>query len=418
MKRKRIVLFTDGFPWGKGEKSFLIPEIKYLVEKYELNIVSRAPWEVYKNRESETNLNSGVVVKHYAGDEINKKDKYFGLIYILLDSVCRNELRTVVKEKRGKACLRETYFYYLRARKMAKWLSENQFIQELDNTIFYSYWENTCALSLALLKRKNGNLRFVTRAHGYDLYNHRFVGMRQPFRKIIDAQVDRVIFIAEKGREYYRENFGNNENLYKYIVCKLGVEGPKKYALKKQSSVFKIISCSNVIPLKRIDIIIRALAQIDEIEIEWIHFGNGKEFDSTVELAHDLLGVKKNIQYRFMGHVSNEVVMNYYEDNWVDCFITTSESEGCPVSIQEALASGIPIIGTDVGEIGSMINGNGVLLSSNPTVEEVTEAILNITRVGERENERMRQCSRKIWEKNYQSVINTKHFIEELEQVW
>ena len=61
-----------------------------------------------------------------------------------------------------------------------------------------------------------------------------------------------------------------------------------------------------------------------------------------------------------------------------DSFITTSSTEGLPVSIQEAMAAGIPIIGTNVGGIPEMIDGNGVLLSANPSNKEVAEAILRI----------------------------------------
>lgn len=71
--------------------------------------------------------------------------------------------------------------------------------------------------------------------------------------------------------------------------------------------------------------------------------------------------------------------MDFYEDNFVSCFITTTSTEGNPVSIQEVLSFGIPIIGTDVSDIPLMIHGNGVLMSSNPKAEEVTEAIKKIT---------------------------------------
>jgi glycosyltransferase involved in cell wall biosynthesis len=53
----------------------------------------------------------------------------------------------------------------------------------------------------------------------------------------------------------------------------------------------------------------------------------------------------KNIQ--FTGHL--EDVTDYY--NTIDAFILTSKIEGTPISIIEAMAFGLPIFTTDVGEI-------------------------------------------------------------------
>ena len=40
-----------------------------------------------------------------------------------------------------------------------------------------------------------------------------------------------------------------------------------------------------------------------------------------------------------------------------DVLVMTSVSEGSPVSIMEALAGGVPIVATDVGDVRSMIDG-------------------------------------------------------------
>ena len=40
-----------------------------------------------------------------------------------------------------------------------------------------------------------------------------------------------------------------------------------------------------------------------------------------------------------------------------DVLVLTSTSEGSPVSVMEALAGGVPIVATDVGDVKSMVSG-------------------------------------------------------------
>ena len=103
--------------------------------------------------------------------------------------------------------------------------------------------------------------------------------------------------------------------------------------------------------------------------------------------------------------------MKFYADNEVLCFITTSETEGgAPVSIQEAMAYGIPIIGTDVGGITEMIQGNGILLKANPTPGEIRNAIEYIMQNPDI-RKRMCDASVKIWSEEYCAEKNVQRFV-------
>lgn len=55
-------------------------------------------------------------------------------------------------------------------------------------------------------------------------------------------------------------------------------------------------SCSAVIKRKRIDLIIRALSQINDYEIIWDHIGAGSELPTLKALSEKLLGNKPNIR--------------------------------------------------------------------------------------------------------------------------
>ncbi|MBK6526470.1 MAG: glycosyltransferase family 4 protein [Crocinitomicaceae bacterium] len=60
-----------------------------------------------------------------------------------------------------------------------------------------------------------------------------------------------------------------------------------------------------------------------------------------------------------------------------DCLVVPSYAEGMPTVILEAMARGLAIIGTDVGAVSRMIDGNGILLTK-PDEEKIAGAIQKV----------------------------------------
>lgn len=169
----------------------------------------------------------------------------------------------------------------------------------------------------------------------------------------MDETIDRLFFVADAGLEYYLAHWGKREEVgKKYIVAPIGT-ADNGYVRREISgarrTAFHVVSCSHVIPLKRVPLIIEGLARITDMEICWTHFGTGSHYGETVKYAEELLGGLKNISYEMPGFVAVEEIMRFYAENCVDCFLTTSSTEGSPVSVQEAMSFGIPIIATEVG---------------------------------------------------------------------
>ena len=111
------------------------------------------------------------------------------------------------------------------------------------------------------------------------------------------------------------------------------------------TEALRIISCSNMIPLKRIDLIIEGLSQLpNTLQVQWHHFGTGVSQEELENLAKEKL--QKNVQWVFHGFVPNGQLAEEYRKIRPNLFITTSSTEGgAPVSIQEAFSMGIPAIG-------------------------------------------------------------------------
>ena len=172
-----------------------------------------------------------------------------------------------------------------------------------------------------------------------------------------------------------------------------------------------------MIPLKRVPLIIEGLARITDIRIQWTHFGTGSHYEETVRYAGELLGGKENISFEMPGFVPVEEIMRFYKENCVDCFLTTSSTEGSPVSVQEAMAFGIPIIATAVGELPHMTDGNGILLSENPQPEDVSSAVARLWHMSDEETAKMCARSRTLWEQKYNAVENAEKFVRMLMEI-
>ena len=409
---KELIIITDAYPWGKGEKSFLTPELPYLQKEFKLTILSRAPQKwLAKDR---VDVDESIDVIHYLEPEFGRKEMLRYIPLALFSKELREEMHLVKKSKAGKECIRETYVFWIRAVKFHKWMQKNGIFDNCENKLFYSYWANHSTLSLSMEKRKNKSIKFVSRAHRYDLYNEAAHGGRQPFKTYIDKWVDKMIFIAKEGLDYYLEHFAVNKTEEdKYELRKLGVETPTVYPKKENKTVFRLVSCSSVDKRKRVNLIVDALAKL-EYPIEWHHFGDGPDMDELRKQTQRQLDKKDNIDYILHGHVVNKDVLHFYQEHWVDGFITTSSSEGSPVSMQEAMAYGVPVIGTAVGEIPFMIRECGILLSEDPTVEDVREAIYKLCKTEEKEMEHLRQNAAKVWEEDYRLEINATEFVNTL----
>jgi glycosyltransferase involved in cell wall biosynthesis len=183
--------------------------------------------------------------------------------------------------------------------------------------------------------------------------------------------------------------------------------------------VFRIVSCSFLVPVKRIDLIIRGIGRAAEIrpaqEFEWHHIGAGPLEGTLRDLARSRL--PRNVRASFKGHLANDQVMSFYQDNPVDVLMNVSQSEGCSVSIQEAASCATPIIATDVGGSPEIVSErNGQLIKADPTEEEVALAILAFLDNPELAA-RKGNASREVWQERFNADRNYLSFTELLQAI-
>ena len=122
-----------------------------------------------------------------------------------------------------------------------------------------------------------------------------------------------------------------------------------------------------------------------------------------------------NVTGYFPGHIPNQDVMRHYKEKPVDVFVNLRSTEGgAPISIQEAISCGIPIIANNVGGNPEIVSDrNGIILDPNPTPKEVAQALLMICDNPE-STQQMRKESWSVWEDGYNSKVNFRVFAQKL----
>jgi glycosyltransferase involved in cell wall biosynthesis len=146
------------------------------------------------------------------------------------------------------------------------------------------------------------------------------------------------------------------------------IEGPKKW---------DIITVTRFERLKRLDIFLRVVKEISrERSINVAIGGAGIEEENLRKICSQL-GLDHIVT--FIGWVDSESDLNIIL-NQSKVFLLTSQTEGFPTTISEALCAGTCCVAANVGDVSTVIdnNKNGILVSPFDNVEEYKNQIIRI----------------------------------------
>ncbi len=140
-----------------------------------------------------------------------------------------------------------------------------------------------------------------------------------------------------------------------------------------------ILFVGNLVAVKAPDVLLRAFSQIPQGEagsgkLHLAMIGTGHLESKLRQLARELA---VNDQTHFIGSAAHETVPLWMTAS--DCLVLPSRSEGMPNVVLEALASGLPIVCTDVGASAEMISGvPGARLVLPDDVPATAQAIVEL----------------------------------------
>ena len=400
-EKNRLFIFLD--EW-KNDKNFIESELELIKNQFDVTVVCND----FEDKDKYT-YPDNVEFLFY-----KRKGGTALLLYLIRCFLNRDfweEFSHLKNEDNKYGKLSEVVRFFINSECFYSFLKRNDLISNDKRTIYYTYWYFYKCFALTN-HRKDIKGRIITRTHEYDLYTESIPTGYQPFKYAMDKNLDKIIFIAEHGRQYYIDKY-RFKTSDKYELYHLGTKDYGLNPYKKQDELV-LVSCSSVIKRKRVHHIVEALGQITDTKIHWIHFGNGDLFDELKKKASELLDSKENISYELRGYTKHDEIMDFYSKNSVDAFMMVAVSEGNPVSVMEAMSYGIPVISYDICNMPNMIKDNGVLISENSTVDDLAEAIKEFAMFDDDTVSRMRKNSRQIWEEDYNETVNNKKFLEEI----
>lgn len=416
---KTLVLITSQFPYGTSE-SFIAAELSLVTPHFEKTII------IAQNTSSEIKRSTPENIDVF---RYNPSTSAGGFLYIpVLFILNSNEIISMLKNEidfrlsTGDKFTFRNFFYLFK--KIIKAFQLRDFIIKKlserninDSIVFYSYWLKTGAHAISLLNYRNSIK--IARGHGSDIYEEKTEAGYLPLMRYSAQKLNAIFFISNQGKEYFIQK--TKIESHGFLLSYLGVEKPVQNEVKKTDpGKYVIVSCSNIIALKRINLIIDALENTNTgKDLLWLHFGNGILKRELENYAEKKLGKSANKSYRFMGHFPHEKLIKYYATNQVDLFLNTSSTEGVPVSIMEAQSFSIPVIATDTGGVKEVVTeGTGSLLPVDFRSEDLASLIQHYAALSPQETDKIRMNAYMNWTINFNAAINYNEFIMRVNSIF
>ncbi len=401
---KSLLFFTNA-EFGGHVHSFLLQESEMMDRSFsEVHVVCRRTKDqVIKDIER-----NGKVHVHQFG----ATDLFAGIICYFLQFLSKDNLSDL-KLAKNKGLFKEGYLTVSAKQWIigyAMYSKSKKIIQDdLEQWFVESFWLESGAIAAALLKKRFPGILSVARAHSIEIDPDKNIYCYCEHKEFISKYLDKICFISKAGLDFFRNQIGccfsvNSE----LLMLRLG--SSKKYPdIKSEHShngQFHLLSCSRVEPIKRVELIADALSNMESLDgkITWTHIGAGSCFEK-LRMRIAAMRINENIEIKLLGDLAPEEVQDYYKEKPIDCLINVSLSEGLPVSIMEAHSYGVPVIATNVGGTGEIVNNsNGVIIPADITADALAKVIQDLIQIknkNEHEYQNLCQAAYESWDREF-----------------
>ena len=183
------------------------------------------------------------------------------------------------------------------------------------------------------------------------------------------CRLDKVIAVSQPLSANIERMFRVKPEVVSNIIDIDYVKTARKISKNK---IIKITTISRLVPQKRIDILLRALAKVCFADFKWelTVVGSGP-LEKELKALNKELGLTDKVH--FVGQKSHEEICQILAES--DFFALASQYETFGVVFVEAMSFGLPVIGTRCGGPEMIINENNGLLVPSGDVEAMADAL-------------------------------------------
>ncbi len=206
-----------------------------------------------------------------------------------------------------------------------------------------------------------------------------------PYLLPLLRRADELWAVAEIQKDYLVKTEGLPREKIRVIHNGVNTERFQPASTEERASIrkelgihdrdFAIISVASLKPLKRIDALLRVAARLagSGVPVRTIVAGDGSERASLEALAREL-GIAEKVS--FLGN--RDDVHRLLKAS--DVFVLASRTEAFPNVVLEAMATGLPVVTTDVGSVREMVEpGRSALVVPTGDDSALETALLTLS---------------------------------------
>ncbi len=144
-----------------------------------------------------------------------------------------------------------------------------------------------------------------------------------------------------------------------------------------RDGVVHILSVGAVVPRKGFDVLVAALATMPDLSWHLTIAGDrGRDAKAAAQLDNDIIRLRLGERVTVLGAVSAQRIAELYAE--ADIFALASRFEGYGMAYSEAIAYGLPVVGTRAGAIPDTVPANAGILVAPDDVPAFAVALRRV----------------------------------------
>ncbi len=251
---------------------------------------------------------------------------------------------------------------------IAQWVLEQRFDH------IHAYWMSTPA-TVAMVAGAVSGVPWSATAHRWDIYERNAFDVKERTASFVRA-------ISTRGAVDLQKRMQNMNG--RIIEVRLGtVVPPRTAAVAPDSAEFHIVCPALLVPVKGHEVLLQALAILRRrnVPIRCTLCGDGPLREKIINGAATL-GISDIVE--FAGYVPQERLHAWYREKRFAAVVLASRTigkntmEGVPATLIEAMAFGVPVVASDSGSVGELVDERCGRLVPPDDAHALANAILEV----------------------------------------